>query len=305
MDNTDIFHEAVSDEGGRLDTASLGPDTAAAYDYVAQRARGFLRTAATALPEMPPIHFDFVYRGAVATLGVLFDRMLADPEILPFIGAAEQEAAGLPLLPGLGIDFKQTVASVPTFPRPRDPARRSTARRLGELALDFLTTHEFAHIANGHVDYAEEYLGIREIDEFGWAARAPGRRERALIKQTMEMDADSIAVLLSLNSEWGRVVGAYPIPGPEWHDFYSRPGMVSLQWSWAVSSLFRLFGEARLTDEDALESHPPPRLRSVMAQQAAGRVPRPQGLDTHPTESTRSPTRARTLPGTPQNAMRR
>ena len=94
MDNTDIFHEAVSDEGGRLDTASLGPDTAAAYDYVAQRARGFLRTAATALPEMPPIHFDFVYRGAVATLGVLFDRMLADPEILPFIGAAEQEAAG-------------------------------------------------------------------------------------------------------------------------------------------------------------------------------------------------------------------
>ena len=98
------------------------------------------------------------------------------------------------------------------------------------MALDFLTTHEFAHIANGHVDYAEEYLGIREIDEFGWAARAPGRRERALIKQTMEMDADSIAVR---------------------------------------------------------------------------RVPRPQGLDTHPTESTRSPTRARTLPGTPQNAMRR
>ena len=48
-------------------------------------------------------------------------------------------------------------------------------------------------------------------------------------------------------------------------------------------SLFRLFGEARLTDGNVtLEDYPRPRLRSVMIQQAAQRVPRPQGLDTHP-----------------------
>lgn len=63
----------------------------------------------------------------------------------------------------------------------------------------------------------------------------------------------------------------------------SRPGVVSARWAWAVLSLFRVFGEARLTSGDVtLEPYPRPRLRSVMVQRAAGRVPRPQGMDTHP-----------------------
>jgi hypothetical protein len=100
----------------------------------------------------------------------------------------------------------------------------------------------------------------------------------------MEMDADGTAILMSLGSEWGKVAGYFPRPGPPWTEFYSYPGMVSLQWSWAVSSLFRIFGDARLADEDVTQgSHPPPRLRSVLVLQAAGRVPRPQGLRTHST----------------------
>jgi hypothetical protein len=99
----------------------------------------------------------------------------------------------------------------------------------------------------------------------------------------MEMDADGTAVGISLGSEWGKVAGTFPRPGPEWDYFYDRQGMVSWQWSWAVSSLFRLFGETRLTGGDVtLESYPRPRLRSVMVQQAAGRVPRPHGMDAHP-----------------------
>ena len=44
-----------------------------------------------------------------------------------------------------------------------------------------------------------------------------------------------------------------------------------------------MFGEARLVGEDVTsEPYPRPRLRSVMIQRAAGRVPRPQGLDSHP-----------------------
>src|SRR5215212_5964943 len=113
MDDADIFHMKVTRYGGRLDVSSLHPDTAAGLDYVAVRARGFLKSAAAALPEMPPIYFDFVdnwsfnacairgdgkyfigvTRGAVATLGVLFDRMLADPQVLPFIGTPEEEVA--------------------------------------------------------------------------------------------------------------------------------------------------------------------------------------------------------------------
>ncbi len=301
--DADVFHEAVAGRGGRLNTASLEPSTAEGLDRVAERARGFLRTAAAALPRLPAIHFDFVdswkfnaaafrhdekyfigvHRGTPATLLILFDRMLADPEVLPFIGDAAEETTDLPLLPGIGLDFERSVAFVPAFPRPRDPTRRATAQKLAELALDFLTAHEFAHIANGHLDYQGTRLGISAIDEVGEPPREPAARERALVSQTMEMDADGTAAHLSLGSEWGKVVGHFPRPGPEWDHVYDRPGMVSLQWSWAVSSLFRLFGEARLTGGDVtLEPYPRPRLRSVMVQRAAGRVPRPQGLEGHP-----------------------
>ncbi len=303
MNDADTFHEAMAYWGGRLDTAILHPNTAAGMHHVAERARGFLQSAAAALPEMPPIYFDFIAnwefnavafqwkgkyfigitRGVVATLGVLFDRMLADPQVLPFIENPEEEATDLPLLPDIGPDFVQSVASVPTFPRPQSPARRGMALRLAELALDFLTAHEFAHIANGHLDYLHAKQGNLAISEVSGAKWAPRNSESALINQTIEMDADGTAVLISLVSEWGRATGVHPRRGPHWDYIYSRPGMVSLMWSWAVSSLFRLFGEARLTDGDVtLEPYPRPRLRSVMIQQAAQRVPRPQGLDTHP-----------------------
>jgi hypothetical protein len=126
--------------------------------------------------------------------------------------------------------------------------------------------------------------GISAIEETGgqlpWA---PIERELALINQAMEMDADATAVLTSLSSEWRKVAGLFPRPGPEWDDIYSRPGMVSAQWAWAVLSLFRLLGEARLTVGDVtLEPYPRPRLRSVMVQRAAGHVPRPQLLAKHP-----------------------
>jgi hypothetical protein len=186
--------------------ATLPSAIAATLYHAVVKAQGFLRTAAMALPGLPPIHFDFidnlgfnakalrydgryfigVYRGTVATLAVLFDRLLADPEILPFIGDAEAETSDLPLLPDIGIDFVQSVDSVPTFPRPRDPARRAAAQKLAELALDFLTAHEFAHIANGHLDYMTKAQGISAIDETGGQLpRAPIERELALINQAM------------------------------------------------------------------------------------------------------------------------
>jgi hypothetical protein len=227
-------------------------------------------------------HFIGLCRGALASLAVLFDRMLADPEVLPFIGDPREESRDLPLLPDIGLDFEKSVANVPVFPRPQNAAREVTARRLWELALDFLIAHEFAHIANGHVDYLHSYQGISAIDEVGKSAWAPLTPETKLTSQTMEMDADALAVHISLANEWGRVTGRYPRPGPEWDDIYSRPGMVSLQWSWAVSTLFRLMGEALLTSTDPMQgSHPPSRLRSVIVQQASGQVLRPEELRTH------------------------
>lgn len=298
-----IFHGATADVGGRLDPATLDHPIES-LDYTLTRARGLLKNAAEALPEMPSIHFDLIdnwqfnavafqhdgryfigiHRGTVASLAVLFDRMLADPEVLTFIGDPREENANLPLLPDIGLDFERSFTTVPEFPGPQDPARQATARRLWELALDFLTVHEITHIANGHIDYLSSYQSVSAVDEVGKASWAPWTPESKLTSQTMEMDADAMAVHISLMSEWGRVTGRYPRPGPEWDDIYSRPGVVSLQWSWAVSTLFRLMGDARLTGGDVTqESYPRPRLRAVMVQQAAGQVLRPEELREHST----------------------
>ncbi len=215
MHDEDIFNKETASEGGRLDIGSLHTNTAEGLTYAAQRSRGFLRTAAVALPAMPPIHFDFVdkmefnacafkandryfigiYRGAIATIGVLFDRMLADSRILPFFGDSEKESADLPLIPEIGPDFERAVASVPEFPRPQDPLRQSIAWKLMDMACDFMTAHEFAHIVNGHVDYKAANGAISAIDE---VSGVRGTSESALINQTMEMDADGIACQLSL-----------------------------------------------------------------------------------------------------------
>ena len=78
-------------------------------------------------------------------------------------------------------------------------------------------------------------------------------------------------------------MGTFPRPGPEWDYVYDRPGIVSAQWAWAVLTLFRLFGEARLVGGDVtVDPYPGPRLRSVMVQRAAGRTPRPRELREHP-----------------------
>src|SRR4051794_38984782 len=59
--------------------------------------------------------------------------------------------------------------------------------------------------------------------------------------------------------------------------------MVMTIWSYAVSSIFRLFGVNRLIGGDVTQEHyPRPRLRAVMAQEETGRLPRPEGLEYFP-----------------------
>src|SRR5262245_54163993 len=133
MGDADIFHEAFAEDGGRVNLKQLPAQTAEALEYQMGRARGFLQTAANALPHLPPIYFDFfnasaftagaclhggryligVSRGAMGTLGFVFDRMLADPRILPFIGDPSVENASPPPIPALGSDYIRSVESVP------------------------------------------------------------------------------------------------------------------------------------------------------------------------------------------------
>jgi hypothetical protein len=154
------------------------------------------------------------------------------------------------------------------------------------LAFDFIVAHEFAHIANGHVDRYCATQGTGLIDELGISMSSsgtPSLAESALISQTEEMDADATAVRISLGSEWGKIVGGNFRPVGFWDKHYNVPGQVNLLWSWAVSSLCRMFGDNRLaTDEPTTESHPRWRLRSFMIQQQTRRVQRPERISSHP-----------------------
>jgi hypothetical protein len=96
------------------------------------------------------------------------------------------------------------------FAPPKDPARNAIAKKLAEIAFDFMVAHEFSHIANGHVDYYNSRFGLSCLDEIGGSRS--DERNMALACKTMEMDADASAVQQNLGDLWNRMVG---IPRPE------------------------------------------------------------------------------------------
>lgn len=292
----DVFHDIVRDQGGRVDEASLPSSVGQGLAYVAHRARGFLASAAEANSQIPAIHFDLVdnyslnafatrwedqyfigiNRGTVAILALVFDRLLADRSVLPYFGQVEREAESLPLMPALGPNFFRSVTGVDFFQPPRDPSRRAISQRLTEMALDFIVAHEFAHIANGHVDFLHGTYGIGRIEEVCAHASEDPKGNGTLHRKTLEMNADEVATVFTLVNEWKRCLHRLPRRGPVWDDIYDHPGMVTMLWSYAIAVLCRIFGDMRLQRGTAVASdYPTWRLRSVMIQQATGKIQRP------------------------------
>lgn len=284
MSDQELFDEAAAkyELGSRLDLSAFDPIMTKGFEHFRWRATGFL-TPATKLREMPSIHFDilddyafnafaFVYRGrpfiavtrgVLATLPLLFDRMLGDRRILPRIGNAAAEAEALPLLPDLGPEFAKSVAAVALFNRPNDPVRREFSRHLSALTFDFVIAHEFAHLRNGHLGPLSDIRGMAIVDETSGAGDS-----RMVDSQAMEMDADATSVGYSLYSDLDK--NRECRLGDSALKFYETFDSTFFNWGMGVFSLCRLFGEHRLTTGDpAGEPYPRWRLRAVMAGRAA------------------------------------
>ncbi len=297
----EAFHELVLDQGGRVIPSAVDSKVDLALDYVAHRAREFLRFASIANPRIPPIHLDFVNnyslnafatrlgdqyfiginRGTVAILSFVFDRLLADRSVLPFFGQVELEDDKLPLMPAIGPDFFESVKGVEVFLPPQDPSRRALAKRLTEIAMDFIVAHEFAHIANGHVDYLNENYGLNWIEETSTSPVAGLNGNSVLPRRTLEMNADEVATVFTIVTEWKRSLRKIPRRGSEWDDLYDSPGMITMLWSYAVAILCRIFGDIRLEfDAETSRAYPTWRTRSVMIQQTVGEIKRPSTWDT-------------------------
>ena len=122
------IEKIIVDNGGRVDYTFLDESLRKAFDLVKFRAEASIRVFAQ-LPGIKKISFDVIdnyqfnafatgknysyfigiNRGTIATLSMIFNRLLADQEIFPYIGNPNLEEKELPLLEDISANFEYTV----------------------------------------------------------------------------------------------------------------------------------------------------------------------------------------------------
>lgn len=281
MTDEEIIEKRIQSRGGRLNYDVFPKNMVSDFEYLKKRAEDTIKLVVTQFPKIKEIKFDFINsysfnafatginqkyfiginRGTLATIILIYDRFLADKEIFKFIGNPDAEVDELPTITKITGNYSSTVKGLPFFSPPKDPDRNIFARRLAILTLDFILAHEITHVVNGHVDFFINELKL-DIDELTLYNKKG--KIFPLINKTLEMDADSGASKMLLSSEIGKVLGVFPKPPNK--EFYKKPGMVLLQYSFVFSTLFRTFGDQRLDDELFVQdTYPKPRLRFVIA----------------------------------------
>lgn len=139
----------------------------------------------------------------------------------------------------------------------------STARYLPEQALMFLVGHEIAHISRGHVDFWNAVTGNAFIAELGWS----GSRSMGLKRQALEVDADQRSSYARCYSMFGTAESNAEVT-PRWADEPQSIEAYQYDWTFAVNSLFRLFGDEAFSGVDLKSSgYPPLTLRRRIALQ--------------------------------------
>jgi hypothetical protein len=150
---------------------------------------------------------------------------------------------------------------------PRDPERMRYALVLFDFAFDFLLGHELMHISHGHVDYLDDKYHQPFIAELGWHSPGP---DVLLERQTLEMDADSGAATAVGMATIRLNAANLASPDFRWGPHCRTPGDALFTWTFAVCSLFRLFGDVRIVGRDLLsDAYPPPGIRQGAVLAAA------------------------------------
>ena len=201
---------------------------------------------------------------SVNLLWVWFHAALAHPRIY-----ADLCDASLELTP-------EEYQDLPAFSQhPKSSDRQDLAMILAVVAIRFLTAHEMAHIRNGHLRYKANTGGALYMAE----RKARLSPARALLQQTLEMDADRTAVSLTLPL----ILGEYF----DMRELISKSLPVVLHtlkdrlrhWMFAVYSLFRCMEAA--SDPMPLDeaTHPPPMVRMTLIMEAVRELLEDKGID--------------------------
>lgn len=157
-----------------------------------------LNAFAYASPSDEEIPFDFIgiNAGVIFTLLDIFGRILSHPDNFPDIGNVSLEVAERTYISHLTSNH---ITSKNSLCFPKCPIRYIYADNLMITALTFLFFHEVTHLRNGHLEYIKDELGYLYWQE----AVSTGEKKLApLVHQTLEMDADCGAVLMTLNESY-------------------------------------------------------------------------------------------------------
>jgi hypothetical protein len=139
----------------------------------------------------------------IITAGFLFGvydtffTLLANPQVLPGIGNSRIEESREPIAllakrlnpSQSGQDLSTSLTERLFAFLPKDSKRAVFALHMAEAALNFVISHEIAHVSEGHLDYCFRHKGLRYFLELG--------PERATYSETeiraLELSADAAA----------------------------------------------------------------------------------------------------------------
>jgi hypothetical protein len=288
MNDTEIFDRYTKPLGGRFPHNIIFAERweKSSYGFITGMAESLIASARDHLPGLPPIHFDFIHNqrvnafafkaegryfiafntGTRYMLELIFFRMLSDAGLFDFVySPAGEDSTLLPLKYTLRAEDMYQAGILPVPPKTEE--RRSYADMLLHHAFTFLIGHELAHITFGHVDYALSKTGSGIIPELGW--NLPNQ-EAKLERQAMEAAADMRCIISAIES--ARLLHKAPMPDkPAWIDKRRSLEDLVFDWSFAINTACRIFGDAVVEESDLPESsYPPWPLRRLMMELAAG-----------------------------------
>ncbi len=250
------------DEGlGVFDVASI-PDDAIRerYERAVRRGHAMSRAMARDFPDRRPVRMviteeqafnahagvdDLGYRLDLAKpvplfLLVLFERLLSDPRLLPWLDGAGEKVS----------DYQTPFVFDPAYFGVRElwniqltDIRSFAAGMLADVALAFMQMHELGHVMCGHVEGYHAVTGRRAMAELSVASdpQEPVQLER---EQAWEADADSVAA--SLLVQYLRELVTLAGEHPKAREVFGRgEETVEHVLSLAVVSLYALFAYLR------------------------------------------------------------
>ena len=195
----------------------------------------------------------------------LFKRILADPEVMPWLPAPDNDGPTTP------IQFVREPSNlneeaVEQLQLP--PGRLFAAELLAEIAFQFVVMHEVGHVLAGHLEVPVSEGGVRDISELLLVSRSGNLP----LRRAWEIDADLIAVGLldELISDILKAAQTSAAGGLERHVYGPHEISVAQATSlvmMAIHCLFRYVGETR-TQIQMGGYHPDPVVRTFAVRNA-------------------------------------